>query len=298
VKNWTLARVPHQVGVLRQYPPRPLVLPAHYARQACPDPAPVISVVTPSFNQAVFLERTLRSVLDQNYPALEYIVQDGGSTDGSVELLRRYAGRLKRWESGPDGGQADAINRGFRHAAGEILAYLNSDDLLLPGSLAYVASYFARHPEADVVYGHRVVVDEDDRETARWVLPPHDDDFLAWDDYVPQETMFWRRRAWERVGARMDDRFQFALDWDLLLRFRESGARFARLPRFAGAFRSHPEQKTVTRLYDYYYPEVRRLRERSHGRPVTLSDILQARGPYLLRQGVYQKLYELGLLRC
>src|SRR5439155_11875113 len=119
-------------------------------------------------------------------------------------------------------GQAHAINLGFRHATGEILAYLNSDDLLLPGALAYVANHVVRHPEVGVVYGHRVVIDADGREVGRWVLPPQDDASLVWDDYVPQETMFWRRRAWERVGARLDETFHFALDWDLILRFRQA----------------------------------------------------------------------------
>src|SRR5262249_21109872 len=286
-----------RLGVHCQYPPRPLVLPARYAAEAAPDPAPVVSVVTPSFNQAAFLERTIESVLGQNYPHLEYVVQDGGSSDGSVALLEHYGDRLAHWESAPDRGQAHAINLGFRHATGEILAYLNSDDLLLPGAVAYVANYFVRHPEADVVYGHRVVIDADDREGGRCVLPPHDDGFLAWDDCVPEETMFGRRRVWERVGARLDERFHFALDWDLILRFRQAGARFVRLPRFLGAFRVQREQKSLT-LLDVYYPEVRRLRERSHGRPVPHQAIIRARWPYLRRQALFQRLYGLGLLRC
>src|SRR5262249_47748856 len=151
-------------------------------------PAPVISVVTPSYNHARFLERTMRSVLDQGYPRLEYIVQDGASRDGTAALLERCRGALAHCESCPDSGQANAINRGFRHATGEILAYLNSDDLLLPGSLAYVANFFRRHPEVDVIYGHRVIVNEHDLEVGRWLLPPHDDEVLSWGDYVPQET--------------------------------------------------------------------------------------------------------------
>jgi glycosyltransferase involved in cell wall biosynthesis len=286
-----------QLGVLQQYPPRPLVLPARYHRETPPQPAPVISVVTPSYNQAAFLERTIQSVLGQGYPRLEYIVQDGGSSDGTAEVLKRYIGRLAHAESAPDRGQADAINRGFRHATGEILAYLNSDDLLLPGALAYVARYFAAHPDVDVVYSHRIIIDPDDREVGRWVLPPHDDEFLLWDDYVPQETLFWRRRLWDRAGGRLDETFQFALDWDLLLRFRAAGARFVRLPRFLGAFRVHPRQKTSARFVDLYYPEVRRLRERCHGRPVPLQEVVRGRRPYLRRHVVFHQLYRLGLLR-
>src|SRR5262249_33984020 len=163
------------LGRHHMYHPRPLAIPPHYAAVRPPDPAPVISVVTPSYNQAAFLERTMRSVLDQGYPELEYVVQDGGSWDQTRELLERYRSRLTHAESVKDRGQAHAVNLGFRHTRGEIMAYLNSDDLLLPGSLAYVARFFAAHPEVDVVYGHRVIIDENDGEVGRWVLPPHED---------------------------------------------------------------------------------------------------------------------------
>jgi glycosyltransferase involved in cell wall biosynthesis/GT2 family glycosyltransferase len=286
------------VGVLRQHPPRPLVLPSRRVSVPAPRPTPVISIVTPSYNQADFLERTIRSVLEQDYPRLEYIVQDGGSPDGTVDVLRRHAETLTRWESIPDRGQAHALNLGFRHATGEILAYLNSDDLLLPGALDHVARYFTAHPEVDVVYSHRVIIDPDDQEVGRWVLPPHDDEVLSWQDYVPQETLFWRRSIWERSGGRMDESFHFALDWDLLLRFREAGARFARLPRFLGAFRIHPRQKTSALFTQLYYPEIRRLRERCHGRPVPREEIRRALRPYLRRQVLYHQLYRMGLLGC
>jgi glycosyltransferase involved in cell wall biosynthesis len=283
------------LGIHRQYSPRPLVLPSRYDSQRTPDPAPLISIVTPSFNQRIFLQATMQSVLEQRYPALEYIVQDGGSSDGTVSLLERYAPQLEHWESCPDRGQAHAINIGFRHATGEILAYLNSDDLLLPGSLAYVANYFDHHPEVDVVYGYRIVIDPDGKEVGRCVLPPHDDSYLMWDDCVHQETMFWRRRIWERVGAHLDETYHFALDWDLILRFQKAGGEFACLPRFLGAFRTHTEQKSLARL-DLYYPEVRRLRERCHGRPVPYQEIVRARKPYLRRQALFQKLYTFGLV--
>ena len=218
VKRFQFLR--RKVFRLRNHSPRPLSLPPHYALPRILRSPPSISIVTPSFNQGHVLEETLRSVLDQRYPSLEYFVQDGGSTDASVEVLRRYGSRLTHWESAPDGGQSAAINLGMRRTTGDILAYLNSDDLLLPGSLAYVAEYFQSHPEVDVVYGHRVLIDESGREIGRWVLPPHDERAIAFADFIPQETMFWRRRAWERVGSRIDESFRFAMDWDLILRFR------------------------------------------------------------------------------
>jgi FkbM family methyltransferase len=286
-----------KLGNLIQYPPRPLRLARHIRSARLLGEPPVISIVTPSYNQAPFLERTLRSVLDQGYPALEYIVQDGGSTDGSIEILERYRERLHSLESERDGGQAAGINRGFRHATGEILAYLNSDDLLLPGSLHYVARFFTRHPEIDVVYGQRILIDENDQEIGRWILPPHDDEVLSWADYVPQESLFWRRSAWGRVGGQLDESLQFAMDWDLLLRFRTAGLRFARAPRFLGAFRVHAHQKTVASLADLGLFEMGRLREQVHGRTVTDDEIGNAIQPYLKRHLLCHKLHRLGVYR-
>ncbi len=285
-----------RLGTLCSHAPRLLSVPRRYHRTTPPADSPVISIVTPSFNQGPYLQATLDSVLGQGYPRLEYVVQDGGSGDNSVAILQRYADRLTHWESAPDGGQTQAVNRGFRSTTGEIMAYLNADDLLLPGSLAYVARFFRERPDVDVVYAHRVIVDADGHEVGRWVLPRHDDRVLDWADYVPQETLFWRRRIWDRVGAALDESFRFAMDWDLLLRFRAAGARFVRLPRFLGAFRIHPQQKTQT-LVDAGLEEMARLRTRCHGRPITWLEVNRGVARYFRRHAVYTRLYSLGLLR-
>jgi hypothetical protein len=292
------ARLSPKLGVLDQYPPRPLSVPSAYTARPDLRQPPLITLVTPSFGQAAFLERTLLSVLGQDYPRLEYIVQDGGSRDGSAAILERYRKRLARCVSAPDRGQAHALNLGFSGTTGEVMGYLNSDDLLLPGALHEVAAAFARHPEVDVVYGHRIVIDEEDREIGRWVLPLHDDTVLSWADYVPQESLFWRRRIWEHVGGRVDESFRFALDWDLLLRFRDAGARFLRLPRFLGCFRVHAAQKTSSQMEDVGLVEMARLRERCHGRPVADDEIRRRVRPYLWRHLVVHKLYRLGLVRA
>jgi glycosyltransferase involved in cell wall biosynthesis len=282
---------PH-LGRLHHHPPKPLRVPTRYFSVDPPRPAPTISIVTPSYDQGHFLERTLYSVLNQNYPALEYVVQDGGSTDESEDILRRYEASLAHWASEPDDGQADAINRGFAHTSGEIMAYLNSDDLLLPGSLAYVGRYFASHPEVDVVYGHRLIIDEHDRQIGRWVLPPHDDQELALIDFVPQETLFWRRRAWEAAGGSIDVSLRFAIDWDLLLRLRDSGAAIVRLPRFLGAFRAHDQQKTAI-WYDQCLIECDALRSRVHGRRMSHDEAVARAAPYLRRHLAYHLKHEL-----
>jgi len=280
---------------LRQYDPRPLRIPRRYARQAPPDRHVSIALVTPSFNQARFISATIDSVLSQRYPHLQYAVHDGGSSDGTSAVVQKYASELS-FVCETDGGQADAVNRAFRRTRGDVMAWLNSDDFLLPGALAYVADYFAGHPDVDVVYGHRVVVDERGDEIGRWVLPRHDSRILAWADFVPQETMFWRRTMWEQVGGALDDSFQFAMDWDLILRFEAFGARIVRVPRFLSAFRVHDEQKTSAQL-DLGFEEMDRLRERVNGRPVTSDDFRGAIRKYLLARLIYRTLYRMRLLR-
>ena len=302
-RTWVRHHVKAALGLVVQlgrvqFPdaPRALRVPRRYHRTPALADPPVISVVTPSYNQGPFLGQTIRSVLDQNYPRLQYVVQDGGSTDSTADVLAEYRGRLHHCESRKDRGQGHAINLGFAHTSGEIMAYLNSDDLLLPGSLYAVADYFRRHPEVDAVYGHRVIVDQDGYERGRWVLPPHDPEILKWADYLPQETLFWRRRVWDKVGG-IDENFRFAMDWDLVLRFQDAGAKFHRLGRFLGAFRVHESSKTTTVLTSTGVEEMAKLRRRCHGRDVTTAEIQAAIRGYLWRHVLCNRLYRLGLAR-
>ena len=247
--------------------PRRAIAPERFPAPRTPvERWPRFAIVTPSFNQARFVEQTITSVLHQEV-ALDYVVQDGGSTDGSVEILRRHAARLRAWESAPDQGQADAIARGFAKTTGrpeDLMAWLNSDDFYLPGALRFVADWFARHPTVDVLYGHRVVVDGQGAEINRWLLPRHDPEFLSLYDFVPQETLFWRRRIWDRVGG-VDTSLQFAVDWDLLLRFQETGAVMVRVPFFLACFRVHQAQKTSAQLKSTGQREIDLLRTRTQG---------------------------------
>lgn len=275
-----------KLGNLNQHPPHELSLPASYAKTPLLTATPKISIVTPSFKQAEFIEQTLVSVIDQSYPNLEFFVQDGGSEDGTTSVLDRFAEHLTGWESRVDNGQSHAINRGFSRTSGEIMAWLNSDDILLPGALAYVAEFFNCHPEVDVVYGHRILIDENNQQIGRWVMPAHDDQVLSWADFVPQETMFWRRRIWEKAGGQIDESFHFAIDWDLLVRFRQAGACFARLPRFLGGFRIHPQQKTSAAISEIGVQEMGRIRQRMLGRIPSQREINKAIFPYLLRHVV------------
>lgn len=282
-----------RLGTLTQHLPRRLVLPKPYASSLPTGNLPSISIVTPSFQQAPFVGRALDSVLGQNYPKLEYFVQDGGSTDGTTEVLRLYADRLAGWASQKDGGQSQAINLGFARASGDIMAWLNSDDLLLPGALHRVGEFFAQHPDVDVVYGHRILIDEEDREIGRWVLPAHDDEVLSWADFIPQETLFWRRSIWEKAGGRIDESFRFAMDWDLLQRFRSAGARMVRLPDFLGAFRIHGAQKTSAQINEIGMEEMARLRRRALGREVSWAQIHRALMPYLIKHVAHDLAYRI-----
>ncbi len=277
-----------------QHSPRPLDLHSLPDSPALPSRVPSIAIVTPSFNQAPFLAATIDSILAQNYPALFYHVQDGGSVDGSVEVLKGYGDKIS-WLSAPDQGQADAINRGFASVDCEIMAYLNSDDTLLPGALACVANFFAERPDIDIVYGHRIFIDYDGSEIGRAILPAHSDEALHYAGYVPQETMFWRRRVWDAIGP-IDVNFQYALDWDFMLRAQAAGFKFARLRRFLACFRVHDEQKT-TKNYELGRKEMQSLRLRMLGYIPSQIEISRAIAPYLFRQFVFHWGYRLGLLR-
>ena len=278
-----------------QYAPRKLVLPdTPPAREDAS--LPRISVVVPSLNQADFLGRTLSSLEGQHYPNLEILVVDGGSEDGSRDGIRAQEKKLAWWCSEPDQGQANAVNKGFVHSSGEILAWLNSDDMLAPGALFRVGSFFLDNPATDVVYSHRILVDEHDREVGRWILPPHNGNILPWADYVPQETLFWRRSMWDMAGGGLDESFSFAMDWDLLLRFRAAGAVMKRLPCFLGLFRLHPGQKTQAAMAEIGEGEMARLRKRELGHVPSRARMAVRLAPYLIRSRVHELLYRAGVL--
>ena len=186
---------------------------------------PRITIVTPSLNQAAFLERTIRSVLEQDYPEIEYLVFDGGSTDGSVEILRRYGDRIAYWESVPDAGQSHATNKGLERATGEIVGWINSDDYYLPGALATAATAFEEKPGAEWVCGAcRYLHADGSLDVVSRPHLPHGPR-SAWAHepwYVPQASSFWRRTTLERVGGLRED-LHYAMDVDLGLRLALSG---------------------------------------------------------------------------
>ncbi len=207
-------------------------------------PWPQISIVTPSFNQGPFLEETIRSVLLQGYPNLEYIIIDGGSTDNSVEIIRKYEPWLTYWVSEKDRGQAHAIKRGFERAQGDVLGWLNSDDLILPGALAVVGRAFHKHPGSEVVYGNRLILNSDGTVVGQQ-FPPSPILRASWALGQPlgQESTFWRRDAYLAAGG-MDESLFFAMDYDLFYRLFLRG-RFRKVRRFLGCIREHEGTKSA-----------------------------------------------------
>jgi glycosyltransferase involved in cell wall biosynthesis len=204
---------------------------------------PRVTIVTPSFNQARFLERTIRSVLEQDYPELEYLVMDGGSTDGSVEIIRRYAERLTYWTSGPDGGQAAAINAGWRMAHGEVVAWLNSDDFYLPGALLAIGRAFRDHPDALMVYGLTQRVDAEGLPLGTIGSAFRHRTLMYSHQLIPQPSSFFRRSAIDAVGL-LDESLHYSMDLDLLLRL--SGiARPLMLQQTLAEATVHSEAKTT-----------------------------------------------------
>lgn len=208
---------------------------------------PSLSIVVPSFNQSRWIGACLESIAQQLSPQDQLIVVDACSTDGTKEILERYVPYIDHLIIEPDNGQACALAKGFSLATGEIFAYLNTDDLLLPGTLDFVKQYFQRKSDTDALYSHRVFIDQDDQPFNYWLVPFHSNYCMERWDYIPQETCFWRRSLMECAGD-IDAGFQFAVDYDLFVRMMRNG-RFSRVNRFLACFRDHPASKTNS-LYE------------------------------------------------
>jgi len=235
-------------------PPPPGKVGWPWTEETPPDAEPVpgksalprVSVVTPSFNQGRFLEETIRSVLLQGYPDLEYIVIDGGSSDESVEIIRKYQDWLAYWVSEKDSGQAHAINKGFSHATGEICAYLNSDDVFCRNALRTVTSFLDKHSEAALAYADCQIIDELSATNDRWVAPEFDLPELLFRCYIAQPASFWRKSKMATVGDFNAD-MHYAFDYQMWLRMAAAGQTFSHLPLTLAQHRKAEGTKTVSR---------------------------------------------------
>jgi len=206
---------------------------------------PKISIVTPSYNQAQFLERTILSVLNQNYPNLEYIIIDGGSTDGSVEIIKRYEKYLTYWVSEKDKGQTDAINKGFQRSTGKIIAWLNSDDTYLPETFYKIMKSFKQNPEADLIFGNIYFVNEHDKKIGELKFTEFDFETLIYEGgNLHQTGTFWTRKIYEKVGG-LDADYKFCMDYDFFCRVANAGKLY-HIRDFLANFRIHANAKSST----------------------------------------------------
>lgn len=251
---------------------------------------PSISIVTCSYQQARFLEQTIRSVRDQDYPNLEYLVIDGGSTDGSKEIIERHASALAYWVSEKDRGQSHALMKGFARTTGEICGWLCSDDLLLPGALHRVGRFFQKHPEVDAVFGNSIWIDIDGKPI-RPKREPGFNRFVFLHDfnYVPQPSMYWRRHLYDEVGG-IRPYFRLAMDTDLWERFSQR-ARIEHIPHYLSCMRFYAEQK-MNNLSMRPRDEMERLLVRRRGGPYASSPALR---PLLHLTGKAMRIVTKGL---
>jgi len=210
---------------------------------------PLVSIVTPSYNQAPYLEQTIQSVLEQDYPRIEYIVIDGGSTDNSVEIIKKYADRLTYWISEKDSGQAEAINKGFAHASGEILGWLNSDDYYLLNTVSVAVRCFEQNPDAVMVYGDMFAVDGNGQtiNILRYKQLSLED--LLCFQIIGQSSVFFRRSAFEKTGM-LETNFHFMLDHHLWIRLAQQG-RILHIPQIWSAARYHPQAKNRAKAAEF-----------------------------------------------
>ncbi len=225
---------------------------------------PLVSIITPSFNQAQYLEATIQSVFGQDYPRIEYIIVDGGSTDGSVDVIKKYEGRLAGWVSEQDKGQTDAINKGFNRANGEILAWLNSDDTYNPGAVSAAVKFLMDNPEIAMVYADCDFINEQGGVIGKFNSAQTDHHRLR-EGYVhiPQQTMFFRAKYWKELGP-LDPSFYFAMDYDLWTRISaRAPIKYLRGQTWAN-FRIHNFGKTSS-ADDRCWPEMLRVHYRDGG---------------------------------
>jgi GT2 family glycosyltransferase len=209
----------------------------------------LVSIITPSYNQAPYLEQTIRSVLEQDYPHIEYIVVDGGSTDNSAEIIQKYADRLAYWISERDSGQAEAINKGFARANGEIVAWLNSDDYYMLNTVSFVVQCFEQNPDVVMVYGDMLAVDGEGQPINVLKYKQLSLEDLLCFQIIGQPSVFFRRSALEKTG-RLEPSFHFMLDHHLWIRLAEQG-RILHVPQVWSAARYHPAAKNRAKAAEF-----------------------------------------------
>jgi glycosyltransferase involved in cell wall biosynthesis len=222
-----------------------------------------VSIVTPSYNQAQYIEETIRSVLSQDYPEIEYILIDGGSTDATVDIIKKYEHQLSFWVSERDQGQTDAINKGFARARGDVLAWINSDDTYEPGAVSAAVTYLQEHPDVGMVYGDCNFINNGGKVIGRFDAAQTNYHLIRRGYvHIPQQTMFFRADLWKQVGP-LDPSFYFAMDYDLWTRI-SARSKIKYVPQTWANFRLHTSGKTIL-ADDRCWPEMVRVHYRDGG---------------------------------
>jgi glycosyltransferase involved in cell wall biosynthesis len=220
---------------------------------------PKVSIVTPSYNQGNFLEHTILSVLLQDYENIEYIIIDGGSSDNSVDIIKKYENKIKYWVSEKDKGQSDAINKGFSKATGEIFYWVNSDDFLMPSSISIIVDYFKRKKNIGMIYGDRIVVDKKGNIVDVNILTKYNNFLFKFDQKLPQETAFFRSELWKKVGG-LKLESNYCMDTELWMNMNKF-TNFYHIPFFLAYFRVHKLAKSSNTIFkgiDFGEVEVRK----------------------------------------
>ena len=248
-----------------------------------------VSVVTPSFNQVQFLEQTIQSVLNQDYPNIEYIIIDGGSTDGSVELIKKYEDKITYWVSESDEGQGDAIVKGFDKASGDVFAYLNSDDYWNPQIVSRAVQFLTNHSAVDMVCGNRIVINTEGKVKyyRPWFNFGLKSPFIYF--LITQESCFWRKDIYLKVGG-VDKSFKFGMDYDLFARISKAG-KLDWCSSLWGYFRKHSDSKTMKEFYTEGMNDVRRVQQNTFGYIVPL-------GVHFIVFNLYRIVYVLYSMVC
>jgi glycosyltransferase involved in cell wall biosynthesis len=251
---------------------------------------PKISVITPSYNQGKFIQETIESVLEQCYPNLEYIIIDGGSTDNSVDIIKKYQDKIQYWVSEKDRGQSDAINKGFKKSTGDIVCWLNSDDILLPNSLHTVASIFQENKDLDLLNGNTVIIDKNSNIlTGLFILKQKKWYARHGIYYVNQPAMFWKRNIFKTIGFIKED-YHASMDREFLIRVFEHGFRIGQTQEMLAGFRVHPTAKSQGNSTNWFIRDKAEMYKLYNGRYKQEPDNLKlVYGIEKLLKGVYWK---------